>query len=109
MKKTTLLFFMPLCLLFAEVDSAVIAQSAEEAVVPFSRNGLVDARDKAIKARDEASQSLRDKASNIYVTREDDTEAKIAVVVSTESNDTNQSTTTLEVQSKESNSSTPKI
>ncbi len=108
MKKTTLLLFIPLCLLFAEVDSALVTQDKEE-VAPYSRNELMDARDKAIKARDEASKSLRDKASNIYVAREDDKEEDTLLVVSTESNDTNQSTTTLEVQSKESNSSTPKI
>jgi len=103
MKKTTLFLLLPFCLLFAEVETSLSTKSTE--ATTFSRSTLVDSRDKAIQAREEASDSLRDRASTIYSTRNgSETPAKVTTVV-----ENNNSIITQKVQSKESNSSTPKI
>jgi len=108
MKKTTLFLLLPFCLLFAEVETSLSTQSTEG--TEFSRSTLEDARDRAIQAREEASNSLRDRASGIYNSRSgNEPHEKEATVVEKESSEGNQSISTQEVQSKESNSSTPKI
>jgi len=58
MKTTTILLLLSLSILSAENTSA-----------PYTRSDTIDARDKAIKAREKLEASIVDKANDIYSAR----------------------------------------
>ena len=67
MKQTTILLILSLSTL-----------SANDISAPYTRSDTIDARDKAIEAREKLEASIRDRANNIYDTRlSDDSKAKM--------------------------------
>ncbi len=89
MNKLTLILLAPLSLLFVEANSSI--SITEEKVERFSRTDLIDTRDKAVRAREEASKSLRDRANEIYEGREasDINTTKVIKIENEDSNSSN--------------------
>ena len=96
MKTTTILLLLSLSIL-----------NAEDTPAPYTRSDTIDARDKAIQAREKLEASIVDKANNIYNARLSDNEESTTdtnktevqdkkIAVKEEATDTNSNLVTIE-------------
>ncbi len=104
MNKLSLFLLAPLSLLFVEANSILVTESTKEEA-PFSRNQVIDARDKAIEEREKASNALRDRADDIYNSRISSKDDKPTVIKNIEINQTKEINSSIDLnQTKKINS-----